>query len=91
MVPRAVVTALLLLVVSPVTAPFLTFDLGDLPGDAGPTGAAVIQSKKAHDEPIPTFVAPPTPQPVRASFRPPVLPPRQQVHTSRPAHVPLRI
>lgn len=49
-IAHLVVAALLLLMISPATAPFLTFDarsLDGLPVDA------VVQAKKAHDEPAP--------------------------------------
>lgn len=52
---RIVVTALLLLAVSPVTAPFLTVDLKALLGDSPAPGAAVVQQKAGPDEPVPTI------------------------------------
>jgi len=50
---RSIVTALLLLAVSPVTAPFLTLDLKDWLGDSTSPGVALVQSKTTHDEPVP--------------------------------------
>lgn len=44
--------ALLVLTVSPVTAPFPTVDLVGLFGDATARGASSIQSKKAPEEPV---------------------------------------
>jgi len=49
---RIIVTALLLLAVSPVTAPFLTFDLKDWLGDSTSPGVALVQPKTTHDEPV---------------------------------------
>ena len=54
---HVIVTALLLLAVSPVTAPFLTFDLNDLHCDVTSPDVALVQPKTTHDEPVPT-VAP---------------------------------
>jgi hypothetical protein len=51
---RIIVTALLLLAVSPVTAPFLTLDLKDWLGGTASPGAALVQPKTVHDEPVPT-------------------------------------
>jgi hypothetical protein len=44
--------ALLLLVFSPVTAPFSTFDLVSLLGGATAPASTSVQSKKAPDEPV---------------------------------------
>jgi hypothetical protein len=49
---RIIVTTLLLLAVSPVTAPFLTFDLKDWLGDSTSPGVALVQPKTTHDEPV---------------------------------------
>jgi hypothetical protein len=54
---RSIVTALLLLAVSPVTAPFLTFDLKDWLGDSTSPGVALVQPKTTHDEPVSTVVS----------------------------------
>jgi hypothetical protein len=54
---RTIITALLLLAVSPVTAPFLTLDLNALRGDSTSPGVALVQPKTTHDEPAPTVVA----------------------------------
>ena len=53
---RTIVTALLLLAVSPVTSPFLTFDLKNLYGDSTAPGVALVQPKTTHDEPVSTVV-----------------------------------
>ena len=47
--------ALLILVCSPVTAPFSTFDLVGLWGGATAPAGASVQSKKAPDEPTAAF------------------------------------
>jgi hypothetical protein len=51
---RILVTALLLLAVSPVTAPFLTLDLKDLGGESTAPGVALVQPKTTHDESVAT-------------------------------------
>jgi hypothetical protein len=51
---RIIVTALLLLAVSPVTAPFLTFDLKDWLGESTSPGVGLVQPKTSHDEPVST-------------------------------------
>lgn len=53
-VTRIIVTALLLLAVSPFTAPFLTLDLKALLDDSPAPGAALVQPKTTHDETVPT-------------------------------------
>lgn len=50
-VVRMLGLALLVLTVSPVTAPFSTFDLFELFGDATAPASSSIQSKKAPEEP----------------------------------------
>jgi hypothetical protein len=54
---RTIVTTLLLLAVSPVTAPFLTFDLKDWLGDSTSPGVALVQPKTTHDEPVSAVAA----------------------------------
>jgi hypothetical protein len=49
---RIIVTALLMLAVSPVTAPFLTFNLEDLFGGSTSSGVALVQPKTTHDDPV---------------------------------------
>jgi hypothetical protein len=49
---RMVGLVLLLLVFSPVTAPFSTFDLVSLLGGATAPASTSVQSKKAPDEPV---------------------------------------
>ena len=49
---QIIVTALLMLAVSPVTAPFLTFNLEDLFGGSTSSGVALVQPKTTHDEPV---------------------------------------
>jgi len=44
---------LLVLMVSPITAPFSTCDLFDLLGGSGSSGAAVLQAKTGSDDPVP--------------------------------------
>ena len=87
-IAQVVVAALLLLVISPATAPFLTFDarsLDGLPVDA------VVQAKKAHDEPAPACGgAPLLPFPLVSVGECPV--PPGGTEARRPLHpVPLRI
>lgn len=67
---QAIVTALLLLAVSPVTAPFLTFDLEDLLGDSTAPGVALVQPKATHDEPISTVATAAVVQVLRAVTMP---------------------
>lgn len=50
-IPRLGIILLLLLVVSPVTAPFSTCDLLDLLGGAASPGGVVVHSKGTPDEP----------------------------------------
>ena len=52
-IPRFGVILLLLLVVSPVTAPFSTCDLLDLLGGPASAAGAVFQSKPTGDQPAP--------------------------------------
>jgi hypothetical protein len=51
--PRLCVILLLLLAVSPVTAPFSTCDLLDLFGGCASSGGPVLHSKSTPDEPVP--------------------------------------
>lgn len=67
---RIIVTAPLLLALSPVTAPFLTFDLRDLLGDSTSPGVALVQPKTAHDEPVSTVATAPGYQVLRAVIAP---------------------
>jgi hypothetical protein len=53
---RIIITALLLLAVSPVTAPFVTLDLNAPRGDSTTPSVALVQPKTTHDEPIPMVV-----------------------------------
>ena len=88
---RAVVTALLLLVVSPVTAPFLTFDARVLFSDEAPQSLAIVQSKKAHDEPVSACPARPALQLTATAVGEPIIPVSKHVLARQPTHVPLRI
>lgn len=87
---RALVVALLLLAVSPVTAPFSTYDLQDLFGGTS-HGVAVFQSKTGPDEStvhvsgapdlrVTRHATPDAPRPLARSDR-----------GARPLHVPLRL
>jgi len=78
---RIIVTALLLLAVSPVTAPFLTFDLKDLLGDSTSPGVALVQPKTTHDEPVSTIATAAGYQVLRA-----VIAPAATQTVSRAAH-----
>jgi len=89
--PRLCVIALLLLAVSPVTAPFSTCDLLDLLGGPPSTGGAVLQSKTTSDEPVSGVGGSLVVRMARASTGLTVL---QSVARPRPRdafHVPLRI
>ena len=90
-VVRGIVTVLLLLAVSPVTAPFLTFDARSLPGEQAPLGTAVVQAKKAHDEPVSAFVSGPA-LPLVASAISRATVPQLVLRLRRaPVFVPLRV
>ena len=52
---RVLGVALLLLAISPVTAPFSTCDLSQLLGNPVQAGGPVVQAKAAPDEPVPTL------------------------------------
>lgn len=54
--PRVFGILLLVLMVSPITAPFSTCDLLDLLGGSRAAGAAVLQSKSVPDDPVPGLV-----------------------------------
>lgn len=88
---RVIGTVLLLLAVSPVTAPFLTYDIRDLLGDSSPQGAALVQPKTTHDEPTAAVghVAVPVDLPV--VFTTISVSPAPHGRVNRPAHVPLRV
>jgi hypothetical protein len=83
--------ALLVLMVSPVTAPFSTCDLSDLFGSPGAHDGAVLQSKPAPPQPVPGVAGSPMLQIVRTSGA------QRPAHSAtrsagRPArHIPLRI
>jgi hypothetical protein len=85
------VTALLLLVVSPVTAPFLTYDLGALLDGRAPQGFAVLNSKKAQDEPVAQVAgAPVVLVPLALAFRQAATL-VARIRSCEPIHVPLRL
>ena len=83
--------ALLILACSPVTAPFSTFDLVSLSGDATAPATASFQSKKAPDEPTAALAGPVDPAPPVAPWArlSPRLVSAPQGFASR--HQPLRI
>jgi hypothetical protein len=88
---RVLVTVLLLLAVSPATAPFLTFDARVLFGDDMLPDAVITQSKKAHDEPASMAVGVPSVPQNPAGIVPWIGPDQGRVRVGLPAFVPLRI
>jgi hypothetical protein len=90
-VARGIVTVLLLLAVSPVTAPFLTFDARNLPGEQAPLGTAVVQAKKAHDEPVSAFVSGPALPLAASAISRAIVPHLVQRPRRGPVFAPLRI
>ena len=86
-----IVTALLLLAVSPVTAPFLTFDLKDLLGESSAPGVALVQPKTTHDEPVSTVATPAALQVLRAVTMPATTSTIYGLHRSVAFLPPLRI
>jgi hypothetical protein len=88
---QTIVTALLLLAVSPVTAPFLTFDLKDLLGDSTAPGVALVQPKTSHDEPVSTVATAAVCQVFRAVTTAVTAPAVDGVNRSIAFQTPLRI
>lgn len=89
-VPRLCVVLLLLLVVSPVTAPFSTCDLLELFGGPASPGSGV-HSKAMPDEPVAGAGGAIVVHSPRARAGLTVLPPVAQPRWSDAFHVPLRI
>lgn len=88
-IPRVVVVALLLLVVSPATAPFLTCDFAHLPGDVPQPGFA--QAKPVADDVMPAGAAvacSPIARRLDSGARPTSV---DRVRRVAPQHVPLRL
>ena len=88
---RALVVALLLLAVSPVTAPFSTYDLQDRFGGTPSSGVAVLQSKAAPDESIAHVSGAPDLHAVRRATPDGQRPIARHARDGRPLHVPLRL
>lgn len=79
---------LILLAVSPVTAPFLTFGLGSVPGQ---TDSPAIQAKKAPADSAAAVFGPASLSLADAGLDAPTPVRAMPIRTCKPAHVPLRI
>ena len=89
---RILATALLVLALSPVTAPFATFDLVSLLSDAAPVGPTMAKPKSATDPTVDQPVQAPGPLgPETRHRRASIGDPRPGVAAGCPLNRPLRI
>jgi hypothetical protein len=91
MLPRLVVTTMLLLVLSPVTAPFATYDLADLFQVTPSSGTAAFQCKPSPEDSATSVGGSPDLQVTRRAIAWALAATLADARCAQPLQIPLRI